>query len=88
MFVGTTLNFHMQSGRPIYLMATAFMFVISIGGFFIADFSTRSFCYAAALFCAAYLIRTKVPEFKILRWLAAISYPLYVVHGVAGYVAI
>src|SRR5262249_13214817 len=88
MFLGTTLNFHMRSGRVVYVMAAAFMFVISMGGFFVAHFSTTSFFFAATLFCAAYSIRTWFPELKILRWLAAISYPLYVVHGIAGYVAI
>ncbi len=46
-----------------------------------------SYSVAIAVFLAAYLARSIFPDIALLRGLAAISYPLYVVHGIMGYVA-
>jgi peptidoglycan/LPS O-acetylase OafA/YrhL len=46
-----------------------------------------SYGLAAAVFIASYLARSIFPNLMPLRGLSAVSYPLYVVHGVLGYVA-
>jgi len=41
---------------------------------------------ALLIFAAAYRFQDRIPYSRVLNWLAEISYPLYVVHGFAGYV--
>src|SRR5207302_7393955 len=44
--------------------------------------------YSTALvgFTAAYIFRDRLPHSRVLNWLADVSYPLYCIHGVVGYV--
>jgi peptidoglycan/LPS O-acetylase OafA/YrhL len=44
-----------------------------------------SYLAMAALFIAAFMLRHRIPAWRWPTRLAAISYPLYVVHGVSGY---
>ena len=44
-----------------------------------------SYLMMAALFVAAFLLRRRIPAWRVPTWLASVSYPLYVVHGVSGY---
>ena len=44
-----------------------------------------SYALALAIFTAAYAFQHRIPFSRCLNWLAEISYPLYVVHGVSGY---
>jgi peptidoglycan/LPS O-acetylase OafA/YrhL len=44
--------------------------------------------YSTALvgFTCAYILRDRLPHSRMLNWLADVSYPLYCIHGVFGYV--
>jgi peptidoglycan/LPS O-acetylase OafA/YrhL len=46
----------------------------------------KNYSYALILFFACYLCRTRFKENKILDFLADISFPLYLVHSMIGYV--
>jgi peptidoglycan/LPS O-acetylase OafA/YrhL len=46
---------------------------------------TPSYLLMAAIFIAAFLLRDRIPAWRWPTRLAAISYPLYVVHGLSGY---
>ena len=41
---------------------------------------------ALGVFAACYLLRDRIPRLRVFDAAAAVSYPLYLVHGVAGYV--
>ena len=45
-----------------------------------------SYSLALVIFALAYAFQHRIPYSRCLNWLAEISYPLYVVHGVSGYV--
>jgi peptidoglycan/LPS O-acetylase OafA/YrhL len=45
-----------------------------------------SYSTALLAFAAAYILRDRLPHSQVLDWLARVSYPLYCVHGVVGYV--
>ncbi|MBP0495296.1 acyltransferase family protein [Pararoseomonas indoligenes] len=49
------------------------------------DSQTPSYLAMAALFVAAHALRHRIPAWRWPTRLAAISYPLYVVHAVSGY---
>jgi peptidoglycan/LPS O-acetylase OafA/YrhL len=91
MFVGVLISFHSTGkiGRITGIIAITFV----TGSCLIAVYwtqgmlTTSSYAWALAVFGAAYLSRSIFPDLAPLRWLAAISYPFYVVHGIMGYVA-
>jgi peptidoglycan/LPS O-acetylase OafA/YrhL len=91
MFVGVVVGFH-HSGKISMGRALAIGTLVaatSLGGVFWTQGAivTASYGVAVAVFLAAYLARSIFPDVALLRGLAAISYPLYVVHGIMGYVA-
>ena len=47
-----------------------------------------SYALAFVVFLASYLFSRRWPSTRLLAFFADISYPLYVVHGIAGYVAL
>jgi peptidoglycan/LPS O-acetylase OafA/YrhL len=48
----------------------------------------RSFAFALAVFSVSYAYSHRWPSSRILDFFADVSYPLYLVHGVAGYVSL
>ena len=50
--------------------------------------AVNSYTLALLVFCASYAFSNRWPTSRILAFFADISFPLYVVHGVAGYVAL
>jgi peptidoglycan/LPS O-acetylase OafA/YrhL len=48
---------------------------------------TKNYTYALMLFSLCYLLRSRFKENRILDFLADISFPLYLVHSMIGYVA-
>ena len=48
----------------------------------------RSYTFALAVFAVSYAFSNRWPPSRLLDFFADISFPLYVVHGVAGYVAL
>jgi peptidoglycan/LPS O-acetylase OafA/YrhL len=91
MFIGTAFNFHLrkQVDTPALLGVVAALCVVSVGamGWTQGQIIMGSYATAAGMFIAAYAGRNVIPDLWVLRSLAAVSYPLYVVHGIMGYVA-
>ena len=48
---------------------------------------TKNYTYALMLFSVCYLLRMRFSENRVLDFLADISFPLYLVHSMIGYVA-
>lgn len=48
---------------------------------------TKNYTYALMLFSLCYLLRSRFKENRIIDFLADISFPLYLVHSMIGYVA-
>jgi peptidoglycan/LPS O-acetylase OafA/YrhL len=91
MFIGVVISFH-HSGKLRAGWALAAGLFVALTSLIAVDWTqgiitTCSYIWALAVFGAAYLSRARFPDITPLRWPAAISYPLYVVHGIMGYVA-
>jgi peptidoglycan/LPS O-acetylase OafA/YrhL len=91
MFLGVVFSFHHSGklGVAWALAAGLFVAVTSLAAVYLTQgmITVCSYGWSLALFFGAYVLRAKFPDIAPLRWLAAISYPLYVVHGIMGYVA-
>jgi len=91
MFIGTAFNFHLRKhvDRPALFGVVAALCIVSVGamGWTQGQIIMVSYVIAAGMFIAAYAARNVIPDLWALRSLAAVSYPLYVVHGIMGYVA-
>ena len=91
MFVGVAFSFHhtgkLGSAAALALGIAVFSFSLWVVNFFSGFIYAASYAVATAVFCISYLARSSFPNLAPLRGLAAISYPLYVVHGIMGYVA-
>jgi peptidoglycan/LPS O-acetylase OafA/YrhL len=90
LFIGVVIAFH-RSGKisgltalaaGAFVTATSLIFTYRTQG----DATTVSYASALALFLTAYRFRAYFPNLSALQGLAAISYPLYVCHGIMGYV--
>jgi len=88
MLIGTAFHYHFRGAlRPAALWAV----VAGLGAVFLGLFEVSqatagtpvvaaSYVYALVLFSVAYAAREWVPDWRALRLLARISYPLYAVH--------
>lgn len=94
-FIGVIFNFHYRRLLPpvhacllLGLMFGLFMTVWALSPN--AGMLPRGWSYLAAVvtFWLCYAFRGLLPKSRMLSLLADISYPLYVVHGVAGYVGL
>jgi peptidoglycan/LPS O-acetylase OafA/YrhL len=94
MFIGTCFYNHFRGywstaklcATTTILYSLAF---ISLRNGHLADHTTYflgSYSMALVAFSIAYLLRDRLPRSRVLDGLANISYPLYCVHGVIGYV--
>jgi peptidoglycan/LPS O-acetylase OafA/YrhL len=102
MFIGVAFNYHYRHRlRPIELgviaVALALVFCVtwkiqrSVAPATTPEFSSTmigSYALALAVFSASYLLARFWPPNRLLTFFADVSYPLYVVHGIAGYVAL
>jgi len=102
MFIGVAFNYHYRRHlRPIELAAVtlglAILFCVmwriqwSVAPATTPELSPMmvgSYGLALAVFSASYLLARLWPPNRVLTFFADISYPLYVVHGIAGYVAL
>jgi peptidoglycan/LPS O-acetylase OafA/YrhL len=94
MFIGVAIHLHYRNK----LSSTALPFVIAMlfGLFSLTWHSTHpdffyqiwSYGLSLAVFIAAAASANRWPKTRVLSFFADISYPLYVVHGVAGYVGL
>ncbi|MBR0913133.1 acyltransferase family protein [Bradyrhizobium japonicum] len=91
MFVGTAVNFHLRkhAGSLEIVGVIAAIGAAGIGAVWWTQgqIIAVSYVIAAGAFIAAYIARKQIPDLWVMRSLAAISYPLYVVHAIMGYVA-
>jgi peptidoglycan/LPS O-acetylase OafA/YrhL len=87
MSIGTALHFNHRGMLPGKWLAPL---VVAIGGFLcvaMPGYLQGSYATALGLFLIFYVARDHARPVAPLAWLSAISYPLYVVHGIMGYVA-
>lgn len=91
-FCGVALNFRQ---RELINRATcAFLLALCVGLFLLATATGKlagiaepgSYLAALALFIGVMAFQHRLHDGPVLRFLAGISYPLYVVHGFAGFV--
>ncbi len=90
MFAGVALNFlHRQflsAGQAFVAVGAAvFAFLVLLAR---SEIASLGWSYGAAVlaFCAAFVWRRHVPDAPVWRFLAHISYPLYITHALAGFV--
>ena len=90
MFIGVAMHYRyaghigrIEAGLLAVLIAAAFWKASTMSGN--PEIVTRSYMAALVVFLAAFLVGKHWPRTRVLSFLADISYPLYVVHGVAGY---
>lgn len=70
--------------------AIIYALFVAINAFYENEFFgplVKNYTYALVLFWACYLLRNSFGDNKILDFLADISFPLYLVHSMIGYVA-
>jgi len=91
MLIGTAFNFHLRKhlDTPALFGVVAVLCIVSVGAmaWTQGQIIMGSYATAVGVFTVAYLARNLIPNLWVLRSLAAVSYPLYVVHGIMGYVA-
>jgi peptidoglycan/LPS O-acetylase OafA/YrhL len=90
MFVGVAFNFLFRQciRRTTFAAVAAGTLLLFFAGMFISGEPNKvmmSYGAAFALFSVAAMLATSWPKTRLLSFLADVSYPLYVVHGVAGY---
>ena len=93
MLIGTLFHYHFRGTlRPVALGAAVAGLAAVFLGLFKASAATggdamqaASYGYALLVFATAYAIRTWIPDWRVLRLLARISYPLYAVHLLASF---
>lgn len=91
MFAGVAVNFHQTRKASIAtaLLIGCIAFFVTLAILFVKHgnfWSITGYMWAVALFVSSYVIKDHFPNILLLRALSAISYPLYVVHGILGYV--
>ncbi len=96
MLIGVIFSYHVrrQIGTVPAAAAIAALFVMFVAcwplTFYRHDFPvvTYNYGYALIVFAAAYALRRHVPDSRVADFFAAISYPLYLVHALTGYVVL
>lgn len=95
MIAGTALHFVFvgrMSGKMGYLLAMAlllgFLLMWALCPRLVPIDLAWSYAFALAVFVAALRFQPRALSNPAIRLLASISYPLYVVHGVLGYVVL
>ncbi|MDB5416580.1 MAG: acyltransferase 3 [Rubritepida sp.] len=91
MFIGVVYNFHHNkriSGRMAVMLGSA-LFMAFAECWLTKEGGPRrllmiAYFISQIVFLVSYLLKDKFKPFAVTRWLSAISYPLYVVHGVLG----
>ena len=94
MFCGVALNFRqrelisrVQAGSVIAVCFGLF-FAAHWTGKFVGIIEPDAYAAALLLFVICMALQDRFRPIPWLRWLAEISYPLYVVHGIVGYCAL
>ncbi len=93
MLIGVLFNYHLRGllRAPAFAAGICALSAISLAGLLVGPqaaeypLTPANYGYALVLFSALYALRRFVRPFKPLDGLAAVSFPLYVVHGLTGY---
>jgi peptidoglycan/LPS O-acetylase OafA/YrhL len=94
MFIGVAFKYHLDGAvkAPILAVSAAFFFaafcfclLCQTGSAHTTLLVAINYLYAFAIFAAAYAARGRFRRIAPIDGLAAISYPLYLLHTVAGY---
>ena len=93
MFLGCLFYFvlynEISAGAALGYGAIIYALFVTISSFYEKEFFgalAKNYTYALILFSACYLLRSRFRDNKVLDFLADISFPLYLVHSMIGYV--
>lgn len=94
MFIGVLFHYYYASAVSLKLLSIgSFFFLVlfmvqwNLGPIKDSEaLEMPSYLIAFAVFTLSFWYRSKIPRFGIFETLADISYPLYVTHGISGYV--
>ncbi len=93
MLIGTVFHFHFRgqvSGREAVLLG-GLLLACAVAQWPLGVLATirqsgiANYVLALGLFTACYMLRDRLPSWRVLERLADMSYPLYVIHGFMGY---
>jgi peptidoglycan/LPS O-acetylase OafA/YrhL len=94
MFLGCLFYYvlyrELSAGAALGYGAMIYALFVTINSFYetgLFGALTKNYTYALILFSVCYLLRNRFKENRILDFLADISFPLYLVHSMIGYVA-
>ncbi|HEV7776841.1 MAG TPA: acyltransferase [Luteibacter sp.] len=94
MFLGCLFYYvlykEISAGAALGYGAIIYVLFVTISSFYEKEFFgalAKNYTYALLLFSACYLLRSRFRDNKVLDFLADISFPLYLVHSMIGYVA-
>jgi peptidoglycan/LPS O-acetylase OafA/YrhL len=94
MFAGTMYSYHIRgqvtTARLMGAVALLFgIFVLTLPHTVLKQFMSipLNYFYALCVFSAAYALRRHCRPLSVVDWLASISYPLYALHTLIGYVS-
>ncbi len=100
MFIGTLFYYHLKEKIKAL---TAFAMIIILFSLYVYLFYTMGLpvhgfdyikivsingLYALAIFAISYMLRNRFIYNKYLSFVASISYPFYIIHGISGYIII
>lgn len=89
MFIGVSLNFYFRRCQTLPVTVLSIVLLLPLAASYLPDALrirlTPSYAFALVLFLAAMLMDSRMPHGRVLRFFAAISYPLYATHVLFGY---
>lgn len=89
MFIGVSLNFYFRRCQTLLVTVVSIVLLLPLAGSYLSETlriqAAPSYVFALGLFVAAMLMNRKMPHGRVLRFFAAISYPLYATHALFGY---
>jgi peptidoglycan/LPS O-acetylase OafA/YrhL len=92
MLIGTLFYLRMEGLITLRAMLSAALFTLLSVAFcftmLITPTMALSYIAAFAVFLALFLVRERIGQNRLLAWLSAVSYPLYLVHSAIGYVVL
>jgi len=100
MFIGTLFHYHLKkkiTSLTAFIMSIIlfslyvylfYTIALPIYGFEYIKIVSISGLYALVLFTISYILRNKFIYNRYLSFVAKISYPFYIIHGISGYIMI
>ncbi len=91
MFIGVSLNFLHRGLQSLPVTITAIVILAMLAYLTpgvsseVVKLTASNYIVAMAVFCTCMASSRRIPDLAALRFFAAISYPLYVLHALTGY---